>query len=123
MMTRAGGHYGAPFRGESGFAQGNPLLPTILNVVVDVVIRHWEYLVEEQEEVDSSSDKGYVEQTAGLTIRDQDDGLRQTEEGHQQLTAKAEFFYADDGMIVHTDPGWLKSAFDMLTCIFDRLGI
>ena len=42
MVARAGGYYGAPFRGEKGVTQGNPLSPTIFNVVVDAMVRHWE---------------------------------------------------------------------------------
>ena len=45
MVTRAGGYYRAPFRGELGVTQGDPLLPTIYNVVLDAVVHHWESLV------------------------------------------------------------------------------
>ena len=41
MVARAAGYYGTAFRGERGVTQGNPLSPTIFNVVVDAVIRHW----------------------------------------------------------------------------------
>ena len=41
MVAQAGGYYGKDFRGERGVTQGNPLSPTIFNVVVDVVVRHW----------------------------------------------------------------------------------
>ena len=34
-----------------------------------------------------------------------------------------ELFYADDGMIVSSDPAWLQSAFAALVAIFDRLGL
>ena len=40
-----------------------------------------------------------------------------------QDTPKASFFYADDGLEASADPGWLQSAFDMLTGIFDRVGL
>ena len=75
---------------------GDPLLPTIFNVVVDAVVCHWKYLmVAEQEKRDggkNSSDEGDEAQTAGRTIRDQDDGKQWAEEGHQRLTVKAAFF-------------------------------
>ena len=32
-------------RRERGVTQGVPLLPTILNMVVDVVVNHWEFLL------------------------------------------------------------------------------
>ena len=41
MVARAGGCYGTPFGGERGVMQVNPVSPTIFNVVVDTVVRHW----------------------------------------------------------------------------------
>ena len=41
MAARAGGYYGEAFKGERGVTQGDPLSPTIFNVVVDAVVRHW----------------------------------------------------------------------------------
>ena len=40
MVAWEGGYYGEPFRGERGVTQGNPMSPTIFNMVVDVVVRH-----------------------------------------------------------------------------------
>ena len=40
-MARAGGYYGEAFKGAQGMTQGDPLSPTIFNVVVDAVLRHW----------------------------------------------------------------------------------
>ena len=40
MVARAGGYYGTAFGEERVVTQGNPLSPTIFNVVVDVVVRH-----------------------------------------------------------------------------------
>ena len=65
IVAQAGGYYRAPFYGEISVTQGDPLSPTIFNVVVDVVVCHWESLVKEQEEVDSSGDKGEGAQMAG----------------------------------------------------------
>ena len=42
MVTREGGNYGPPFRGERGATQGYSLSPTIFNVVVDSMVRHWD---------------------------------------------------------------------------------
>ena len=51
MVARAGGYYGKAFKGERGVAQGDLLSPTIFNVVVDAVVRHWvNGLVDEAEE-------------------------------------------------------------------------
>ena len=41
MVARAGGYYCAPFKGFRGVTQGDPLSPTIFNVVVDAVLCHW----------------------------------------------------------------------------------
>ena len=41
MVARAEGYYGAAFKGARGVTHGDPLSPTIFNVVVDVVVRHW----------------------------------------------------------------------------------
>ena len=41
MVARAGGYYGTTFQGERGVTQGDLIPPTIFNVVVDAVIRHW----------------------------------------------------------------------------------
>ena len=41
MAARLGGYYGEAFKGERGVTQGDPLSPTIFNVVMDVVVRHW----------------------------------------------------------------------------------
>ena len=41
MAARAGGYYGTSFKGERGVTQGDPLSPTLFNVVVDAVVRHW----------------------------------------------------------------------------------
>ena len=40
MLERAGGYYGAAFKGARGVTQGDPFSPTILNVVADAVLRH-----------------------------------------------------------------------------------
>ena len=41
MVVKAGGYYGSAFQGFRGVTQGDPLSPTILNVVVDAVVSHW----------------------------------------------------------------------------------
>ena len=41
MVARAGEYCGDAFKGAWGVMQGDPLSPTIFNVVVDAVVRHW----------------------------------------------------------------------------------
>ena len=38
MVARAAGYYGTAFGGGRGVTQGDPLSPTIFNVVVDTVV-------------------------------------------------------------------------------------
>ena len=80
MEARAGGYYVEAFKGARGVTQGDPLSPTIFNMVVEAVARHW---------ID-----GLVAETAekGETGR----------EGRHQSAV----FYADDSMVVSSDPAW-----------------
>ena len=41
MVARAGGYYGTAFKEARGVTQGDPLSPTIFNVVVGAVVRNW----------------------------------------------------------------------------------
>ena len=61
--------------------QGDPLSPTLYNVVVDTVVRHW---------------------LEGLQA-DKDEKEAEGGEGHFSAV-----FYADDGMVGATDPQWLQ---------------
>ena len=59
MVDRAEGggvYYGQTFRGVIGVTQGDPMSPTIFNVLLDAVVHHWESLVAERAEGDSSKD-------------------------------------------------------------------
>ena len=49
MVERAGGYYGLAFQCFRGETQGDLLSPTIFNVVVNVVVKHWVYVMVEVE--------------------------------------------------------------------------
>ena len=108
---------------ERGVTHGDPLLPTIFNVVVDAVVCHWESLVAQKQGEDSSGDKGDRAQTAGRKIWEQDGGQQLAEEGHQRLMVKAELFNTNDGIVAYTDPEWIQLAFCTLTGLFDQVGL
>ena len=97
MVARACCYYGEAFKGARGVTQGDPLPPTIFNVVVDVFVRHWiEGLVTETEEKVETGREGR----------------------HQSAV-----FYAGDGMIVSSEPNSLQDAFSSLVAIFDRVSL
>ena len=50
MVAQTGGITGPVSRARGGVTQGNPLSPTIFNVVVDAVVRHWVTLTVEEAE-------------------------------------------------------------------------
>ena len=66
-------------------------------MVVDVVVRHWVF---------------------GLVDKAEAKGETGWENRHQSAV-----FYADEGMVVSSDPAWIQGAFSALLAIFDRVGI
>ena len=77
--------------------QGDPLSPTILNVVVDAVVRHWV--------------NGFMEEA---------EARRET---GREVQHQAALFYANDSMVVLSNPAWLQGAFTALVGLFDRVGL
>ena len=103
--------------------QGGTLSPTIFNVVVDSVVRHWELLIVGEMGGYNSDDGKAVQPTEGQTIRGRYDGRRQVEEGHVWLKVQAVIFNADNRMVASADLGWIWTVFNTLTRIFGRVGL
>ena len=97
MVERAGGYYEEAFKGDRGVTQGDLLLPTIFNVVMDAMMRHWVTMA-----LDESEKRG-----------------ERGNKGRHQ----AALFYADDGMVALSEPLWLQWAFDALVGLFERVGL
>ena len=97
VVARAVGYYGTEFTCARGVTQGDPLSPTIFNVVVDSVVQHWVYLMVEGAEYWSS---------------------RRQEGRHKNA-----LFYADDGMVAFPDTQWIQGYFSTLVSMFDRVGM
>ena len=49
MAARVSGYYGYPFQGSRGVTHGEPLPPRILNIVLDMIVRHWVELMVDKE--------------------------------------------------------------------------
>ena len=97
MVARARRYFGRPFKGYHKVTQGNSLSPTIFNMVVDAIIRHWVAVVDPTK---------YGTEGLGLPIQD--------------LEA---YFYANNVLVVLTHPERLQRAFNVLTGLFDRVGL
>ena len=97
MVARAGGYYRDDFKGAWGVTQGDLLSPTIFNVVVDVVVRHWATMA--LEEAEKRAERG--------------------KEGRHQ----ANLFYADDGIVASSDPRCLQWAYNALVSLCERVGL
>ena len=92
MVARTRRYYVTPFKARQGVTQGNPLSPTIFNMVFDAVIFHWIILVT-REEVGPDSFRWSVQWLAAL-------------------------FYADDGLIPLPRMDRLQLAVYVLTGFF-----
>ena len=77
--------------------QGNPLSPTIFNVVMDAVVRH---------------------QVMGVIVDAEEQGELRKEGRHQVA-----LFYTYNGMVDSYDPQWLQGDFNTLSGRFDRVGL
>ena len=97
IVSKDGGYFRRPFKYYQGVTQFNTLSPTIFNMVLDDIIRHWVTVM-------TPIEAG----TVGLGLK---------------IIDLAEYFYVDDGLIPSTQPDMLKSDFDVLASLFGRVGL
>ena len=77
--------------------QGDPLSPTIFNVVLDDVVPNWVTVV-----IAGAEERG---------------------ERGQKGRNQAALFYTYDGMVASYDPRWIQGAFNTRIGLFDRVGL
>ena len=97
VVARQSGYHGKALWTSCGVTQGDIISPTIFNIVVDAVVRHWLSQV--------------VGEGSEIT------GLGQT------VADKLTIFYADDGLVAARDHEWLQHAIDVLSGLFERVGL
>ena len=93
LVCKASGCYGTPFKAKRGVTQGGPASPTIFNIMVDAILRKWERQL-------------ILE---GIPLG--------------QVRVLVAIFYADDGLIAARNSKHLQTAIDLLTALFDRVGL
>ena len=64
-------------------------MPTIFNVVVDTVVRHWESLVVKKARWGNNDDDEAGQPEEGRKIQEMDNRQRRVEEGHVRLKVKS----------------------------------
>jgi len=99
LVCRAQGRNGRVFKAGRGVTQKGPLSPKFFNVMIDAIVREWLRQVVGEE---------YVLPEVEI------DGIVRL------FTA---LFYEDDGYIASTDAELLQRAVDVLTGLFDRVGL
>ena len=104
LVCRAARRYGEPFQAFRGVTQGGPLSPKIFNIMVDAVVREWisQLLYEDGEEATELSDATAASLEVGLIVA---------------------LLYADDAYIASTSRDILQDSMDILTDLFDRVGL
>ena len=85
--------------------QGDPLFPTIFNVVVDAVVCHWDSLIAGETRGGNRNDDEAGKQTEGRMIWGRDNMRKRAEEGHVRLKVQSAFFYRDERMVASKKTG------------------
>ena len=97
MVTNSGKYYGQPFSMGRGVTQGDPVSPTIFNIIVDAVVRET------------------IQEICGP--QEDQHGFGWSAGEHNIC------FYADDGRISGQYPIWVQAALRKIVRIFVRFGL
>ena len=68
MVARAGGYFGVPFKGQHGVTKWQSIFPTISNMVVDAVLRHWVSVVAAMEGLVDPGTEGLVQDIQRMVV-------------------------------------------------------
>ena len=97
MVLNSGKYYGRPFNTWRGVTQGDPVSPTLFNIIVDALVR----TTLQEICVPQESQHGFGWSAVEHNIR----------------------FYADDGRIAGRDPIWVQAELTTMVRIFERVGL
>ena len=98
VVTSQNGYHGPKFRATHGATQGGIASPTIYNVAVNSVVRHWFLLTVEYEAVIHYGLGHAVGWILGI-------------------------FYADDDLLVSREPEWIQGALNFPIGTFQQVGL
>ena len=97
MVIKSGKYYGQPFSKRIGVNQGDPVSPTLFNIIVDAVFR------------------GALQEICGP---------KESQHGSGWLVGENNIcFYADDGRIAGRDPIWVQTALTTMVRMFERVSL
>ena len=105
LVCRAAKRYGEPFKASRGVTQGGPLSPKIFNIMVDAIVREWIrqlLYTGREEETELSDSVAEVLNTLSIILA---------------------LLYADDAYIASTSQQVVQDSMDILTELFDRVGL
>ena len=98
MVCRAMGNYGQPFKAGRGVTQGGPLSAKLFNILVDAVVRELFRLLREEGDYEEA-------------------------ELEELMATFFAIFYIDNAYLASRDAEFLQRALDIITELFERVGL
>ena len=131
LVPRQAGYYGkALFKAKRGVHVGDVMSPTVFNIVVDALVRHWKHThspVEFEElALFYADDEFHVGDVMSPTVFNivVDVVVRYWKHTHSPLEfEELALFYADDGMITGTGHARVQASLDAITSSFGTVGL